>query len=99
MEPGARAAPVLVAVPPVLGAHGLGHAPALGEAELGQEGSGGREAEVLDELLSQETHRDGVDEERALPGEPDDASVWIELQKLLVIQILCSQLAAPIKSN
>ena len=46
---GARAAPVLVGVPLELGLHGLGHPPSVGEAELGEDSAGGREAEILDE--------------------------------------------------
>ena len=56
MDPGARAAPVLIAVPLELRVHGLGHAPTVGEAELGEHGTGGSEAEVFDEVLSQEPH-------------------------------------------
>src|SRR5690606_39163627 len=88
----ARAAPVLVAVPFELGLHGFSHAPTVGEAELGEHGAGGREAEVLYEVLSQEPHGDRVDEERALSGEPDHASVGVELQELLVVQIVDAHL-------
>ena len=49
---------------------------------------GGREAEVLDEVLPQQSHRDRVEEERALSGEPDHPSLRLELQELLVIQFL-----------
>ena len=88
MDAGARAAPVLVAVPLELGLHRLGHAPAVGEAELGEHGAGGGEAEVLDQVLAQEPHRHRVEEERALAGEADHASLRVQLQQLLVIQIV-----------
>ncbi len=69
VDAGAGAPPVLVAVPLELGLHRLGHAPAVGEPELGEHGARGGEAEVLDEVVAQEPHRDGVEQERALPGE------------------------------
>jgi len=88
VEAGARPGPVLVGVPLELGPQGLGHAPAVREAELGQDGAGGGEAEVLDQVLSQEPHGHRVDEERALPGEADQPGVRIELQQLLVVQLV-----------
>ena len=84
----ARAAPVVVAVPLELGLHRLRHAPAVGEAELGEHGAGGGEAEVLDEVLSQQAHRHRVEQQRALPGEADHAALRVQLQQLLVIQIV-----------
>ena len=98
MDAGARAAPVLVAVPLELGLHGLGHAPAVGEAELGEHGAGGGEAEVLDEVLAQEPHRHRVEEERALPGEADHAALRIQLQQLLVVQVVGAH-RQPLASN
>ncbi len=86
----ARAPPVLVAVPLELGLHRLGHAPAVREAELGEHGARGREAEVLDEVLAQQPHRDGVEQQRALPGEADHAPLGVQLQELLVVQVLGS---------
>jgi hypothetical protein len=80
VDAGARAAPVLVAVPLELGPHGLGHAPTMGEAELGEHGAGGSEAEVLDEVLPQEPHRHRVEKERTLSGEADHASLRVQLQ-------------------
>jgi hypothetical protein len=59
----------------------------MGEAELGEHGAGGGEAEVLDEVLSQQPHRHRVEKERTLSGEADHASLRIELQQFLVIQI------------
>ena len=60
----------------------------MGEAELGEHGAGGSEAEVLDEVLSQEPHRHRVKKERTLSGEADHTSLRIQLQQLLVIQIV-----------
>ena len=80
VDAGTRPAPVLVAVPLELGLHSLGHAPTVGEAELGEHGAGGRKAEVLDEVLSQEPHRHRVNEERALPREEDHPSLRVQLQ-------------------
>ena len=84
----AGAEPVLVAVPLELRLHRLGHAPAVGEAELGEHGARGGEAEVLDQVLAQESHRHRVEEQRALPGEADHAAFRVQLQQLLVIQIV-----------
>jgi hypothetical protein len=57
----------------------------VGETELGEHRTGGGQAEVLDEILPQEPHRDRVEQERALLGEPNDASLRVELQELLVM--------------
>jgi hypothetical protein len=57
VDAGAREAPVLVAGPFELGPHRLGHAPTVGEAELGKDRAGSREAEVLDQVLAQKPHR------------------------------------------
>jgi len=84
VEARARAAPVVAGVPLELGLHRLGHPPSVGEAELGEHDTGGREAEILDEVLSQEPHRDRVDKERSLPGEADRAPLRIEFEELFV---------------
>ena len=55
---------------------------------LREDGARRREAKIFDEVLSQESHRNGVEQERALAGEADDASFGIELQKLVVIEIV-----------
>src|SRR4030095_5285687 len=60
----------------------------MGEAELGEHGAGGSEAEVPDEVLSQESHRHGIEKERTLSGEADHASLRVELEELLMIQII-----------
>jgi len=59
----------------------------MGEAKLGEHDSGGREAEVIDELLSQEPHRHCVEKERTLSGEADDAPLRVELEQLLMVEI------------
>jgi hypothetical protein len=59
----------------------------MGEAELGEHGAGGGRAEVLNEILSQYAHRDGVEYERALSGEMDRTSLRIKLQQFAVMQI------------
>ena len=50
--------------------------------------AGGGQAEVLDEVLPQEPHRDRVEQERPLPGEADDAALRVQLEQLLVVQVL-----------
>ena len=79
-------APVLFAVPLELGLHGLGHAPAVGEAELGEHRAGGGEAEVLHEVLAQQAHGHRVEQERALPGEADHAALRVQIQQFLVVK-------------
>ena len=49
----AGAAPLVVAVPLELRVHRLGHAPAVREAKLRENGARGGEPEVLDEVLAQ----------------------------------------------
>ena len=88
VDAGARAPPVVVAVPLELGLHRLGHAPAVREAELGEHGARGGEAEVLDQVLAQQPHRHRVEQERALPGEADHAALRVQLQQLFVVQIV-----------
>jgi hypothetical protein len=68
--------------------HGCRHAPAVGEAELGQYCSSRGQAEVVNEILPQDPHGHRVEQERALPGESDQATLWIQLQELAVMQIL-----------
>ena len=94
VDAGAGAAPVLVAVPLELGLHRLGHAPAVGEAELGEHGARRGEAEVLDQVLPQQAHRHRVEQERALPREADHAALRVQLQQLLVIQVVGAHLFA-----
>src|SRR6185503_15642267 len=84
-EPGAQ--PLLVAVPRELVAHRLRHPPAVREAELREHGAGSGQPEVLDEVLAQQPHRDGVEEQRALSREADDTAVGIELEELFVVEV------------
>ena len=60
----------------------------MSEAELGEHGAGGREAEALGEVFPQQAHRHRVQQQRALSCEPDDTSLRVQLQELFVIQIL-----------
>jgi hypothetical protein len=95
MDARARALPVVVAVPLELGLHRLRHAPAVREAELGQHRAGGGEAEVLDEILAQQAHRDRVEQQRALPGEADHAPLGVQIQQLLVVEIVRAHRTTP----
>jgi hypothetical protein len=51
VDAGAGSLPLLGAIPLEFGLQSLGHAPAMGKAELGKHCAGGREAEVLDQIL------------------------------------------------
>jgi len=95
VDAGAGATPVVVAVPRELGLHGLGHSPPVGESELDEHRAGGRRAEVLYEVLPQQAHRDGVEQQGSLPGEPDHTGVGIELQQLFVIEVFDAHGEAP----
>ena len=87
MQPHGRVPPLRVVVPLEFGAQGFGHPPAVGEAELGEHGAGRQQAEVLHEVLAQKAHGHRVQQDRALPGEADDAAVRIQLEQFLVIQV------------
>jgi hypothetical protein len=89
------ASPFLVALPVELGFHGFRHAPAVGEAELREHRTRRGEAEILDQVLPEQAHRDGVEQERALAGEPDDAAFRIQLQQLVMVQVLGAHPLAP----
>jgi hypothetical protein len=67
----------------------------VGKAERGQHRSRGGQAEVVDEILPQDPHGHGVEQERALPGETDDASGRVQFQELLVMQILGAHRTPP----
>jgi hypothetical protein len=93
-EPKTRILPVVFGVPSELGVHRLGHTPAVGEAELGQHGPRSDGAEVVDQVLAEQAHRDGVEQERALAREADHPSLRIQFEQFLVIQIVDSHAAA-----
>ncbi|MDP3235510.1 MAG: hypothetical protein Q8N26_22190 [Myxococcales bacterium] len=63
----------------------LGHSPAIGEPELGQHGAGRGGPEAVDEVLAQQPHRDGVDEQRPLASELNEAFGGVELEELVVV--------------
>ena len=88
MDAGARSAPVLLGLPLELRLHRVCHAIAVREAELREHGAGGRHAEVFDEVLSEEPHRDRVEQESALSREADHAAFGVELEKLFVVEIV-----------
>ncbi len=80
VDAGACAAPVFVAGPFELGLHCLGHAPTVGEAELGEHSAGSRQPEVLDQVLAQEPHRHRIEQERTLTSKPDHPALGVQLQ-------------------
>ena len=82
---GTGSTPFLVGLPLEFLLQGRGHAPAVGETELSEHRTGSGQAEVLDEILPQEPHRDRVEQEGALPGEPNDASLRVEFQEFFVM--------------
>ena len=83
----ARIPPLGVVLPPELRVQGFGHAPAVGEAELGEHGSRRQQAEVLHQIFAQETHGHRVQQDRALAREADDPAVRIQFEQFLVVQV------------
>lgn len=65
-----------IRVPFELLAHRDRHAPPMCEPELRQDCVGSGVAKVFDQVLTVQTHRDGIEQERAMPGEisPPSAS-------------------------
>lgn len=80
--------PFVGTVPWEVRADGLGHPPAVREAELGQHDPGRREAEAVHEVFPKDAHRDRVDQERALSREVDPSALRIDLQQLLQVEIV-----------
>ena len=83
----ARVMPVLLALPLEQLLHCFGHLPALDEIEPGQDGPGGTEAEVFDQLLAQVSFRRGVDNQCALAREADYAVLGVELHQFADAQV------------
>ena len=79
--------PVVLALPLEELLHRLGHAPALNEAESGEDGARGADAEVVDQLLAQVSFRRRVDDERALTREADHAVLGVELHQFANAEI------------
>jgi hypothetical protein len=83
----ARDAPVAGAVPGQGVAHGLGGAPAVGEAEAGEHRARGGLAQAVDQLAAQEAHRAGVHEQHALVGEAQHAPRGREVEQLAEVEV------------
>ena len=83
----ARMVPVVLALPLEQVLHRLGHAPALDEAESGEDGPRGGDAEVIDQLLAQVSLRRGVDDQRALTREADHAVLGVELHQFADVEV------------
>ena len=88
VDVGAGAPPVFIARPLELLLHGRRHPPAVGKTELGEHRAGSRQAKVVDKILPKKPHGHGVDQECALSGKTDHASLGVQLQEFLVMQIL-----------
>jgi hypothetical protein len=54
---------------------------------LGEHGAGGGESEIGDQVLSQQPHRDCIEQQHPLAGKPDHPAFRVQLQQLLVIKI------------
>ncbi len=87
VNPRASLDPIHLAVPIELGLHGLGHAPPVREAELGEYRARRGQPEAVDQILAQDAHGHGVDQQRALPREPDQAPLGVQLEQLLMTHL------------
>ncbi len=83
---GPGAATFLIVQPLEVLLHGLRHAPAVGKAKLGEHRTRRGEAEVLNQVLAQESHGDGIEQEGALPGEADHPSLWVDKMRQRVFR-------------
>jgi len=81
--------PFLGAVPGKVRLQRLGGPPTLGKAELGEYGAGGGETEILHQVLPQQPHGHGIDEQRTVPRKADHAVFGDEFQQFLMVEIIC----------
>src|SRR3989339_105302 len=79
-------AQVCVVVPLVALLQGRRHSPAMSETELGENRARCMQAEVMHEIVTEEPHGHGVDEDDPLPGETEEAPGGIQLEKLLLME-------------
>jgi hypothetical protein len=87
VEAPARDAPVALGVPGQRVAHGLGGAPAVGEAEAREHRAGDGLAQAVHQLAAQETHRPRVHQQHALVGEAQHAPLGRKVQDLSEVQV------------
>jgi hypothetical protein len=87
MEARSGPPPLLIARPIHVLLHGFGHAPPVGEAKLGQDRARGGEAERLNEILTQDPHGPGIEQERPLACEVNLSTLWVQIQELGVIEV------------
>src|SRR5207302_1737248 len=87
MKARAGGTPLVFAVPGKSRAQRFRDAPSVGIAEPGQDGPRGRESECVDELLSEKTQRDRVEQEHPLARERDDPAFLGEVQQLVNIEV------------
>jgi hypothetical protein len=88
MKARACGAPLVFALPGKPRAQRFRDAPSVGISEPGQDGPRGRESECVDELFSEKTQRDRVEQEHALAGERDDPALLGEVQQFVNIEIV-----------
>src|SRR5258706_10967052 len=87
MKACAGGAPLVFAVPGKSRAQRFRDAPSVGISEPGQDGPRGRESECVDELFSEKTQRDRVEQEHAFARERDDPAFLSEVQQLVNIEV------------
>jgi hypothetical protein len=57
----------------------------VGKAKLGQDGSGSGEAKVLDQVLSENPHRNDVEQDSPLPSKTNDSGFGVEFEQFFMI--------------
>src|SRR5437879_4292263 len=78
IDPGASSSPIVVAVPLEFGPHCFGHAPAVDVSETAENPPSHPDSEGVNELLSEQSLGDGVEDERALAGKVDEPPAGIQ---------------------
>jgi hypothetical protein len=78
-------APFVTIIPHEFLLYGLCHTPSVYKAELGQNCSGGSQAEVVNQILPKNPHSHGVQQKRPPPCKANKASLWVQLQDFLVM--------------
>ena len=87
VEPAPGVPPFVLVVPGEGGAQRLGRPPAVGEAEAGEHAARPGLAESVDQELAQQPERDGVEQQRALAGEVEDAATRFEAEQFPEVEV------------
>ena len=87
MKPAPGVPPFVLVVPGEGGAQRLGRPPAVGEAETREHAARPGLAESVDQELAQQPERDGVEQQRALAGEVENAAARLEAEQFPEVEV------------